>query len=120
MQTFIGAIGRRTLHVFNQFAILFTFAYQILRTMIAPPKNGMFLVRRITLEQVYFTAVQTLPVIILFAILDIFLYNAYQIELIPVWAFAIIVMVSGGIFLVIFFMRTIRQFHRLYGKSLRE
>ena len=69
MQTIIGAIGKRTCHVSNQFATLLTFAYQILRTMASPPKKGMFLVRRITLEQIYFTAVQTLPVIILFAIL---------------------------------------------------
>ena len=69
MQTIIGAIGRRTLHLSNRFATLLTFAYQILRTIIFPPKKGMFLVRRITLEQVYFTAVQTLPIIILFAIL---------------------------------------------------
>lgn len=69
MQTIIGAIGRRTRHVSSQFATLLTFAYQILRTMASPPKKGMFLVRRITLEQIYFTAVQTLPVIILFAVL---------------------------------------------------
>jgi phospholipid/cholesterol/gamma-HCH transport system permease protein len=69
MQTIIGAIGRRALHSFNQIATLFTFAYQILHTIVFPPKKGMFLVRRIALEQVYFTAVQTLPIIILFAIL---------------------------------------------------
>jgi phospholipid/cholesterol/gamma-HCH transport system permease protein len=69
MQTIIGAIGRRTLHSFNQIATLFTFAYQMLRLLAFPQKTGLVLVRRITLEQVYFTAVQTLPVIIPFAIL---------------------------------------------------
>jgi phospholipid/cholesterol/gamma-HCH transport system permease protein len=69
MQNIIGATGRRALNFSNQIATLFTFAYQILHTIVFPPKKGMFLVRRITLEQVYFTAVQTLPVIILFAIL---------------------------------------------------
>jgi len=69
MQTIIGAIGRQTLHSFNQIATLLTFSYQMLRLLAFPPKTGLVLVRRITLEQVYFTAVQTLPVIIPFAIL---------------------------------------------------
>jgi hypothetical protein len=51
-----------------------------------------------------------LPQLILgFAMLDIFSYNAYQIHLIPLWAFALIVMVLGGIILGAFFMQTILQ-----------
>lgn len=69
MQTIIGTIGRRTLHAMNQIATLLTFAYQILRIIVFPPKKGISLVRRITLEQVYFTAVQTLPIVILLAML---------------------------------------------------
>lgn len=69
MQTITGAIGRKTLHALNQIAVLLTFSYQILRILVFPPKKGMSLVRRITLEQIYFTAVQTLPLIILFALL---------------------------------------------------
>lgn len=69
MQTIIGAIGRRTLYSFSQIATLLTFAYQLLRLLAFPPKTGLVPVRRIALEQVYFTAVQTLPVIIPFAIL---------------------------------------------------
>ena len=62
-----------------------------------------------------------LPQIILFfAMLDIFLYNAYQIKLIPLWVFALIVMVLGGLVLGIFFIQTIRQFRRLNGKSIQE
>jgi uncharacterized membrane protein len=49
-----------------------------------------------------------LPQIILgFAMLDIFSYNAYQIHLLPLWVFALIVMLVGGIILGIFFMRAI-------------
>jgi len=59
-------------------------------------------------------------IILLFAMLDIFLYNAYQIKLIPIWVIALVVMVLGGIILVVFFIRTIRQFRRRHGKSLRE
>jgi phospholipid/cholesterol/gamma-HCH transport system permease protein len=69
MQTMIGSIGRQTLHSFNRIATLFAFAYKILRLIIFPPKSGRALVRRITLEQVYFTAVQALPIILPIAIL---------------------------------------------------
>jgi uncharacterized membrane protein len=47
-----------------------------------------------------------LPQIILgFAMLDIFSYNAYQIHLLPLWVFALIVMLVGGITLGLFFIR---------------
>jgi uncharacterized membrane protein len=50
----------------------------------------------------------TLPQIILgFAMLDIFSYNAYQIHLLPLWVFALIVMLVGGVILGIFFIRAI-------------
>jgi uncharacterized membrane protein len=55
----------------------------------------------------------TLPQIILcFAMLDIFSYNAYQIHLMPVWVFAVIIMGLGAIILSTFFIRTIRQVWR--------
>ena len=54
-----------------------------------------------------------LPQIILcFAMLDIFSYNAYQIHLMPVWVFALIIMGLGAIILGIFFIRAIRQVWR--------
>ncbi|MFH1651653.1 MAG: hypothetical protein ABID87_06105 [Chloroflexota bacterium] len=34
-------------------------------------------------------------VMILFAMLDVFLYNAYRIHLFPLWLFAVIVMIAG-------------------------
>jgi len=47
-----------------------------------------------------------LPQIILgFAMADIFSYNAYQVHLLPLWVFALIVMLVGGIILGIFFIR---------------
>jgi uncharacterized membrane protein len=58
--------------------------------------------------------------ILIFAMLDIFLYNAYQIRLIPLWVFALIVMLLGAVILGIFFIQTIWQVRRLRGKSLRE
>jgi len=60
-----------------------------------------------------------LPQIILaFAMLDIFLYNAYQIHLVPLWVFALLVMVLGGIVLGISLIQSIRQFRGTPGKSL--
>ena len=60
-----------------------------------------------------------LPQLILtFAMLDIFLYNAYQIHLMPLWAFALVVMVLGGIILVIFFIQALGQLRGLPDKSL--
>ena len=51
-----------------------------------------------------------LPQIILgFAMLDIFSYNSYQIHIMPLWVFALIIMGLGGIILVIFFIRAMRR-----------
>jgi uncharacterized membrane protein len=51
-----------------------------------------------------------LPQIILcFAMLDIFSYNSYQIHIMPLWVFALIVMGLGGVILGIFFVRAMRQ-----------
>ena len=48
----------------------------------------------------------TLPQIVLsFVMLEIFSYNTYQIHLMPIWVFAVIVMVIGGIILGVFFFR---------------
>ena len=51
-----------------------------------------------------------LPQIILsFAMLDIFSYNSYQIHLMPLWAFALIIMGLGGIILGIIFIQAMRR-----------
>ena len=69
MQRVIGSVGRQVLASLNQIATQLTFAYKILRLMIFPSKFGRALVRQITMEQIYFTAVQALPIIIPIAIL---------------------------------------------------
>jgi len=48
--------------------------------------------------------------ILLFAMLDIFSYNSYQIHLLPLWVFTLIILVVGGIILGVFFLRTVWQF----------
>jgi len=51
-----------------------------------------------------------LPQIVLaFAMADIFVYNAYQVHLPPLWVFALIVMVLGGVVIGVFFVRAIRR-----------
>ncbi|MEE9583557.1 MAG: DUF1648 domain-containing protein [Dehalococcoidales bacterium] len=44
-------------------------------------------------------------VVIVFVMLDIFSYNVYDLHLMPTWMFALIVMVAGGVFLAIFFIK---------------
>lgn len=56
-----------------------------------------------------------LPQIIIgFAMLDIFSYNAYQVHLLPLWVFALMVMGLGGVILVIYFAFAIRE---VWGRS---
>ena len=50
-----------------------------------------------------------LPQIVLcFAMLYIFVYNAYQVHLPPLWVFVLIIMVLGGVVLSIFFVQAVR------------
>lgn len=57
-------IGRSTIRSFNHVTTLLTFASKLLILLFSRPAQGRTLVRRIALEQIYFTAVQALPVII--------------------------------------------------------
>jgi len=59
-----------------------------------------------------------LPQIILcFAMVDIFSYNSYQIHLMPLWIFAVIIMVLGGIILGVFFLRAM---WRVWGTASKK
>ncbi len=51
--------------------------------------------------------VALVQIILCFAMLDIFSYNSYQIHLLPLWVFVLIVMGGGGIILGIFFIRAL-------------
>jgi phospholipid/cholesterol/gamma-HCH transport system permease protein len=62
-------IGRRTIRSFNHVTTLLTFASILLRMLFRRPAEGRTLVRRIALEQIYFTAVQALPVILPIALI---------------------------------------------------
>jgi phospholipid/cholesterol/gamma-HCH transport system permease protein len=59
-----GHIGRRTLQSVDRLLELLAFTYRMLGLLFRHPKAGSALVRRVTVEQIYFTAVQALPIII--------------------------------------------------------
>ncbi len=59
-------------------------------------------------------------IILIFAMLDIFLYNAYDIRLIPLWIVIVIILLLGTIVLGIFFFQTLRQYHRSNIKQNQE
>jgi hypothetical protein len=52
-------------------------------------------------------------IIFAYAILVIFIYNIYGKTLPPLWAFALAVMVIGGVILVVFFTRALMQSRKL-------
>ena len=58
--------------------------------------------------------------ILAYAMLDIFLFNAYDIKLIPLWIVAVIIMIAGVAVLGVFFFRVIREARRLRAKSRQE
>lgn len=47
--------------------------------------------------------------VLAFVMANIFSYNVYEARLMPIWLFALIVMIVGGIILAIFFISAIRQ-----------
>ena len=58
--------------------------------------------------------------ILIFAMLDIFLYNAYEIRLLPLWVIVLAVLLFGTVALGVFFLQTLRQFRRSDDKNIRE
>ncbi len=71
-------------------------------TLIRPERILLLMGNMIALPQIIFS----------FAMLDIFSYNAYQIHIMPLWTFALIIMGLGAIILGIFFIRIIGQMWR--------
>jgi uncharacterized membrane protein len=61
-----------------------------------------------------------LQVILLFAALDIFLYNIYEIKLMPLWAFSLIFLIIAGIVLAALFIQTVRQHRRSQDRNPQE
>ena len=59
-------------------------------------------------------------VILIFAMLDIFLYNAYEIRLLPLWIVILVILLIGTIVLGIFFLQTLRHYHRTTTDNIQE
>jgi len=65
----IGYIGRRTLAFGDQFLVLAAMGYRLACLGCRRPPEGRAMVRKVIIEQIYFTAVQALPLIIPIALL---------------------------------------------------
>ena len=64
MEKGIGALGKTAIGSINRVADLCALTYRLLTIALSPPRSGQTLIKRVIVEQVYFTAVQALPVII--------------------------------------------------------
>ncbi|MCB2145452.1 MAG: ABC transporter permease [Deltaproteobacteria bacterium] len=64
MENFVGALGRKTIRSVNRLMDLFALTYRLTAIVVPLPRTGRALIKRVIVEQVHFTAVQALPVII--------------------------------------------------------
>jgi phospholipid/cholesterol/gamma-HCH transport system permease protein len=64
MTRITGYIGRQTIDFFKHIIDLFAFGYRLFRLVFRPPKTGQALFKRVIGEQIYFTGIQALPLII--------------------------------------------------------
>jgi phospholipid/cholesterol/gamma-HCH transport system permease protein len=64
MDNLVDVLGRSTIQRINRLMDLCALTYRLIRIALPLPVTGRALVRRVIVEQVYFTAVQALPVII--------------------------------------------------------
>lgn len=69
MDQITGYIGKKTLQFVNHILNLFAFTYRILTLIFKRSETGRALVRRNILEQIYFTGVEALPIIIPIALI---------------------------------------------------
>ncbi|GAB6097119.1 lipid asymmetry maintenance ABC transporter permease subunit MlaE [Desulfatiferula olefinivorans] len=69
MKLIAGYIGRKTLAFINHLLDIFAFTYRLSAIFITRPAEGRALIRKAVIEQIYFTAVQALPMIIPLALM---------------------------------------------------
>ncbi len=69
MERVTGYIGRKAVKSIRHLLDLFAFTYRILSLVVSRPKSGRTLIGRVIVQQLYFTAVQALPVILPIALL---------------------------------------------------
>ena len=64
MDNVVGALGRTAIHSINRLMDLCALTYRLTVFALPLPRSGRALIRRVIVEQLYFTAVQALPVVI--------------------------------------------------------
>ena len=69
MDRVTGYIGRKAINSINHVLDLFAFTYRILAMVLVRPVSGRTLIGRVIIQQLYFTAVQALPLILPIALL---------------------------------------------------
>ncbi|MEE8429672.1 MAG: ABC transporter permease [Candidatus Desulfatibia sp.] len=69
MEQILGSIGRKTIKSVNHVLDLCALTYRIFTLIFKRPQTGRVIVRRVVLEQIYFTCVEALPIIIPIALL---------------------------------------------------
>jgi phospholipid/cholesterol/gamma-HCH transport system permease protein len=69
VQDFVGYLGRQSIQRLNRYADQSAFFYRILRQIVVNPRAGRRLRTRIVVEQIYFTAVEALWIVIPIALL---------------------------------------------------
>ena len=69
MEQVTGYIGRKAVKSIHHLLDLFAFTYRILHLAVSRPRSGRTVIGRVIVRQLYFTAVQALPVILPIALL---------------------------------------------------
>lgn len=69
MKSFIEYTGARAISIAEHLLNLFAFTYRLLEIFILRPSEGRALSRKAVVEQIYFTAVQALPIIVPIALM---------------------------------------------------
>lgn len=69
MKQFAGYIGRKAILATNHILVLQALTYRLISLSIKSPAQGRALVRKVIFEQVFFTAIQALPLIIPIALI---------------------------------------------------
>ena len=64
MYQFVGSLGRITIRRLNRLMDLCALTYRLITVALPLPRSGRAIIRRVIVEQIYFTAVQALPVLI--------------------------------------------------------
>lgn len=69
MKSIVGYTGRKTLAFISYLLNVFAFSFRLIELFVTRPLEGRALTQKAVIEQIYFTAVQALPIIIPMALM---------------------------------------------------